>query len=245
MRRLRDIFYVSANFEEQYFRYYGMEFNEFIRYNPVPLENILITDGVNLTNHYNRNWCLETAKGSDDILELSEENIYNIGNFHWIDYKNEEDINKCTPVEMSEVLYLSHFCKPLGTPFFSRINNDFVYLSHDDGWCCKLYCKDMSIFKDIIANKIIESFSTNKKRKIYPMDEEIKTELLKLTQKGMLIDFSNIIRDSKLICINFYAIGHFSDMDEMYNNREHSKNKADRKGTITHTNKGWKITIWD
>jgi hypothetical protein len=244
MRRLRDVFYINANFDEKYYIYYGMEFKEFIMHTPIQLDNILVTDGSNVTNNFNLKWFLETANGKEDIVELAEEDIYGLGNFNWIDYNNEEDLNQCTPYEMAELLFLSHFCKPLKTPFFDRINNNYVYLAHDDGWFCKLYCKDMDAFKDVIANKIIDSFSTNKKRKIYPMAEEIKNELLEMTKRGLLIDFSTICKDSKFISLNFYTIGHYTDMDEMYNNLNRNKSKADKKGTITHSNKKWKIDIW-
>lgn len=232
MRRTRDVFYINANFNENYFIYYGMEFKEFIKFTPIALENLLVTDGNYITNSFNRSWFLETANGKEEILELSKEDIYGLGNFHWIDYNNETDLNNCTPEEKAEVLYLSHFGKPLKSPFFNRINNNFVYLAHDDGWYCKLYCRDMSVFKDIIANKILDSFSTNKRRIIYPMDDDIKSEIFNLTEKGLLIDFSNIYRNNKSIGLSYYTIGHYEDMDEMYNNLERNKRRAGIKGFI-------------
>ena len=209
-----------------------MEFKEFIKFTPIALENLLVTDGNYITNSFNRSWFLETANGKEEILELSKEDIYGLGNFHWIDYNNETDLNNCTPEEKAEVLYLSHFGKPLKSPFFNRINNNFVYLAHDDGWYCKLYCRDMSVFKDIIANKILDSFSTNKRRIIYPMDDDIKSEIFNLTEKGLLIDFSNIYRNNKSIGLSYYTIGHYEDMDEMYNNLERNKRRAGIKGFI-------------
>lgn len=245
MRRIRDVFYINANFNENYFLYYGMEFREFIKYNPIRIENILVTDGNYITNNFNRSWFLETANGRNDIFELSNEDIYGLGNFHWIDYNDEAALNNCTPQEKAEVLYLSHFGKPLNLPFFNRINNNFVYLAHDDGWFCRLYCKDMSIFKDIITNKIMDSFCTNNRRKIYPISEDIKNEIFELTKKGLLIYFSNMYKDNKCISLNYYAIGHYEDMDEMYNNLSRNKSRADIKGTIEHKNKTWKIYTWN
>ncbi len=241
MRKVRDVFYIYANPIDNYYLYYGMEFKEFVCCNPVRLENILVTDGNYITNNFNRSWLLETANGEDEIIELSKEDIYGLGNFHWIDYDNDIALNECTPEEKAEVLYLSHFGKPIKSPFFSKINNKFVYLAHDDGWFCKLYCSDMSVFAEIIANKIIYSFSTNKRRKIYPMPEEIKNSLLELTKKGLLIDFSSIYRHNQCIGLSYYAIGHYEDMDDMYNNLDRNKHRADIKGYIEHNNKTWKM----
>ena len=153
-------------------------------------------------------------------------------------------LNNCTPEEKAEVLYLSHFVEPLKTAFNDRINNNYFYLAHDDGWLCKLYCREMSVFKEIISNKIIESVITNNKRKIYPMDVEVKDKLYELVPKGLLIDFSNIYRDRKVIYINFYVIGEYHDMDEMYNNLERNKSRASISGRIEHKNKAWKVYFY-
>ncbi len=244
MRRTRDVFYINANFHENYFIYYGMEFQEFTRYSPISLENILVVDGNYITNSFNTSWILETANGKEDILELSKEDIYGLGNFHWIDYNNEFDLNSCTPEERAEILYLSHFGKPLNTPFFNRINNNYVYLAHDDGWFCKLYCRDILFYREIIANKIIGSLSTNKRRKIYPMDDDTKNQIFELTKKGLLIDFSNIYMDNVGIGVNYYTIGQYEDMDDMYNNLERNKQRSSIRGSIEHRKKKWQVYTW-
>jgi hypothetical protein len=241
MRKLRDVFYINANMEEQYFIFYGMEFKEFIKCNPIKIDNILITDGKFVGNNFNNNWWLETVNGDEGFSELCNEDLYGLGNFHWIDYKDEISLDNCTSEEKAEVLYLSHFGEPLRTPFIDRINNNFFYFAHDDGWFCKLYSRDMSVFEEILANKIFDSVSTNKKRKIYPMDKEVKDKLFELTQNGLLIDFSNVYRDDKSISLYFYVIGEYQDMDEMYNNLERNKNRASIKGRVEHRSKAWKI----
>ena len=245
MGNVRDIFYISANFEESYFIYYGMEFHEFVKHCSIPLKNILVTDGFGVANHYNRDWCLETANGKDDILELAKEDIYGLGNFHWVDYDNQEHLNNSTPKEKAEVLYLSHFGTPLKTPFIQSLHNNFFYLAHDDGWFCKLYCKDMNAFKDIIGNKIVACLSADKRRHIAPMSEEIPKLLLDLTKKGLLIDFSTIRKESNGLSLNFYATCHYLDMDEMYRNIQKDKQNAEIKGTIRHMKGTWYINFYE
>ena len=77
----RDVYYISANYKDNYFVYYGMEFHEFVKYCPIKPENLLITDGKCVANNFNRSWFFETANGKEDILELTKENIYGLGNF--------------------------------------------------------------------------------------------------------------------------------------------------------------------
>ena len=244
MRKMRDVFYVYADFDESSYIYYGMEFKEFILCCPVEIRNILVTDGNYITNSFNRTWFLETAVGREEILELSKEDLYGLGNFHWLDYDSEEDLDRCTPEEQAEVLYLSHFGKPLKSPFFSGMNNQFVYLAHDDGWFCKLYCREMSVFREILANKIIEGFKAVSRRKIAPMVESLKDQLLEMTREGLLVDFSHVYKDRKSLSLNFYTIGRFTDMDEMYNDLEKHKHRAEMRGYIQFAGGKWKCEVW-
>ncbi|WP_309164963.1 hypothetical protein [Terrisporobacter mayombei] len=77
------------------------------------------------------------------------------------------------------------------------------------------------------------------------MDEEIKNEIFQLINKGLLIDFSNIYKYERSIRVDYYVIGHYGDMYDMYNNLERNKYKAKIKGTIEHKNKKWNIYNWD
>ena len=65
MRRTRDVFYINADFNKNYFIYYGMEFKEFIRCSPIKIENILVTDGNYITNNFNRSWYLPSPRFSN------------------------------------------------------------------------------------------------------------------------------------------------------------------------------------
>lgn len=77
------------------------------------------------------------------------------------------------------------------------------------------------------------------------MSDEIKNILYELTKQGLLIDFSNIYKGDNFICLNFYVIGHYMNMDDMYNNLEKNKSSASMKGTIKHSKKTWQITTWE
>lgn len=245
MRRLRDVFYINANFDQGHYMYYGMEFKEFILHCPVEIDNILVTDSrCYVVKGYNNHWNLEVTEGKNEIIELSHEDLYGMGNFYWLDYKDETALNACTPQEQAEVLYMSHFGKPLTTPFVERLQNNFVYQAHDDGWFCKLCCKDMTVMKDIMANKIAEHFATNKRMKINPMDEENKQILLDMTINGLLVDLSDIYVGTRgYRCVNIYAIGKFEDMDAMYNNLDKHKARASKQGYLEYSNKKWKIVF--
>ena len=240
MNKSHDLFYVNANFEKQYFLYNGMGFHEFLKCCPIELNNILVTRGY-LTGNYNRYWGLIAINNKEAISELLKEDIYNLGDFHWLDYNSEDNLINCTPEEQAEVLYFSHFWRPLKKPFFNRIDNNFAYFSHDDGWLCMLYCKNVLVFKDILANKIINTFASDKRRKVVHMTEDVKDRLFALVDKGLLIDFPNINTKNGCIRVNYFVIGKYEDVDDICNKCEQYKHRAKIKGIIEYKNKMWEI----
>jgi hypothetical protein len=239
LRRLRDVFYINGFPENNEIVYYGMEFKEFYKYSPVKLNNILLLRSEYFGGRYSSR-CNMTLVGEDDIEELQNEDIYSYGDFCWVDYADDSNIEQLQPQEIAELLYLGHMFTPLKSPFFDSIKNRYAYLAHDDGWFCRLYCQQYSDFSEIISNKVIDSVSSSR-QKIYPMNEELKCELHSLTNDGLLIDLNNILKINRTIEIPIYQIGKFIDMDKMYNDIKVHVARAKYSAKLVYSNKNWKI----
>lgn len=240
MRRLRDVFYINAFSENNEFVYYGMQLNEFIKYNPVEINQLLILEG----EYYGRGFRSKTKLEVVDKEEMEYflgEDIYGYGNFAWVDFDEVDNVENLEPSELAELLYLGHMFQPVKSPFFDKIKNRYAYLAHDDGWFCRLYCREYSDFKEIIANKIIGEVATTKRRKIYPFSEGVKEQLLSLAKDGLLIDFSNFLKLERTIEVPIYTIGKFIDMDEMYNDLQRHISQAKYSAKLVHKNKQWII----
>jgi hypothetical protein len=240
MRMLRDIFYINAFPNENMAVWYGMQFEEFAKYAPSEINQLLIVKSPYYSNDFSRATGLEVV-GKDAIKSLLSENIYNFGNFCWVDYDQRENIEKLEPPEIAELLYLGHMFKPIGSPFFEKIKNRYAYLAHDDGWFCKLYCRNYSDIQEVIANKIIGTVSTNKRRRIYPFTEDLKAKLIELSEDGLLVDFSKTLRQEKTIEIPIHCIGKFLDMDMMYNDLERHIYRSKYSARLVQKDKKWTI----
>lgn len=240
MRRLRDVFYINAFPENNELVYYGMQLNEFIKYAPVEINKLLILEGEYYGRGFRSKTKLEVVE-NDEMDEFLGEDVYSYGDFSWVDFDERDNVENLEPQELAELLYLGHMFKPIKSPFFDKIQNRYAYLAHDDGWFCRLYCREYSDFKEIICNKIIDTVSTSKRRKIYPFSEEVKEELLNLAKDGLLIDFNNFLKLERSIEIPIYTIGKFLDMDEMYNDLQRHTSRAKYSAYLVHKNKKWVI----
>lgn len=247
MRRLRDIFYLYNYPEKNYALYYGMEFREFIKCEPNNIKNILLlnTEFLNSVNYdYNNNTSLVYIDEKSMNQFLTEDH-YDFGDFGWIDFDEHEKLNSLKPNEVAELLYLGHKFKPVSSPFFDKIDNRYAYLAHDDGWFCKFHYKYINDLKEIVANKVVQTTSSIfKKRKIYPISDEIKEQLLNLCNDGLVINFSCVTKSNRGINILLHTIGEFLNMDDMYNDLNKHINKSNNQWWLIYKNKQWKIEKW-
>lgn len=218
MKKSRTKIYIKIHPEENKIIYSGIEFHEFIRFLPKPMENLILIKGDYIGNKYAHNF--EILEGVEEIEKLLKEDIYSFGNFCFADYAVTDTVNELSDQQIAELLYIAHMIQPLSSPFFSTLQNRFIYLAHDDGWYCKLYCKEILDFIPVLLGKIISRFKMPVA--VYP--DDISKRLLKLATDGLLIDLEevNCIKGSTLE-VKLYTVGDYSDMDYVLNNFEQLK----------------------
>ena len=79
------------------------------------------------------------------------------------------------------------------------------------------------------------------RRKTYSFPENLKKELLHLSNNGLVVDFSNTIKNKNYIRIPINVTGNFSDMDDIYNCSKSHIGCANYSAILVHKNKGWVI----
>ena len=160
----RTILYVYADREKHVFINSGITFSEFVNGLSKPLENLLSispkTDMISLVSDYARGF--EVFEGNKQIQALLSENIYELGDFCFVDFHKMDGIQQLSEEQIAELLYLGHLFRPLKSPFFPALQNRFAYLAHDDGFFCKLYCRDEQDFAHVLAVKIVNYLNSVK-----------------------------------------------------------------------------------
>ena len=240
MRTLRDIFYVNGNTKLGEYLFYGMTFQEFLSAIPRPIENLLL-----LRENYEAVTRLiqifGVIEGSRNVQEYAQTELYFDGPFCFVDYLVPESANLITPQEASELLYLSYVQKPLYSPFFEHLQNQYVYLGEDDGWRCRLFCCEQNDFGRILANKVQNEVQRRFEYPCEKLDEQVECALFKLVDDGLIIDFSAISCLDNDISIPVYTVGKFEDMDYVYHNREKLKARAAYEGWLEYSKQKWRL----
>ncbi|WP_018661131.1 hypothetical protein [Heyndrickxia acidiproducens] len=221
----RELIYVHTNEVNHYVLTYGISFREFYHAFPY-LKNLLLLSHQFEEGNFNLHTLFEYVD-EETIGSLVEDDIYSYGDFCWIDFEDEEGVNLLEGYEIAELLYLSHMKQQLRMPFYRKLNNRFVYLSHDDGWVSKTYYRSFRDFYvllgDVIANRMNElkgekpfPFARKKRKSLPDVPVEVLSRLCEKMKEGMLISLEFATKTRAKIEVPFWMIGDFHDMDEMY-----------------------------
>lgn len=216
MREVEDLLYILYDKENKIVKTSGMQFEEFYNSLAIKPNNILILEGDFCSDQFDYTTRCEYCS-KENIHYLLNDNIYNYGDFSWVDFKTVEGLEALKPKEVAELLYLARFSIPINDTYFKKLYNRFFYYAHDDGWYNHTYYNDIEEFNEILGYIIV-----NKIRAIYnlqpePLDIDIINRLCKLAYEGISIDFLRLcIKEDDSIAIPIYKIGSDIDMDSMY-----------------------------
>lgn len=215
MNSVRDFIYVS--YEEELSRVIssGIEFKEFIQALSVRPRNILVLAGHFVGEHdfiTNCEYCV-----NEDIDAFLEEDVYNYGDFAWIDFESPDSLKLLEPIEVAELFYLAKKWQPITGTFFEKLNNRFVYTAHDDGWINYTYYNQSTDFDDVFGNAIISKVHQIYSAELPKMDAEVLQKLHEISKEGIVVDVLRFcIDEDDYVVIPIYKLGKCSDMDEVY-----------------------------
>lgn len=247
---LRDLIYVHLNESDHYVLTYGIEFAEFAQSLSDLFNNFLLLkhrfDDTDFNMH-----TLHEYIPNDRIHKLIQDNVYDYGDFCWIDFEELEGLNELPGQELAELLYLGHLKDHLKIPFNSHLRNRFAYLAHDDGWWNKVYYKNMMDFYrmlgDVLAGKLTDKkleknlLGLRKKRTYPSIPLETLINMKSMMKEGLLFSVRDTVQSRTGIEIPIWVIGDFNNMDDMYDEYEKlAKAKCDMKLVFDKKTREWR-----
>ncbi|ULO06511.1 hypothetical protein H1230_26445 [Paenibacillus sp. 19GGS1-52] len=237
--KTKDVIYMIYNEKEQSLTSMGIEFIDFINSLTNELNNVLLLASGYTGEDFHYGLRLEYLR-KEHLSDLYKENVHHYGDFCWMDFDNVASLDNLEPQEKAELLYLGHYKEALSSPFFEKLNNKYVYLAHDDGWFNKVFYKDKNDFIDVLRRLISNRLKSYKKN-VAPLSHDVGEQLALLAKDGILVDLYRVIKSRNSLEIPFSVIGKIMDFDDVYNNMERHKAKANLEYWLMYKNNEWMI----
>ncbi|WP_050613764.1 hypothetical protein [Bacillus testis] len=219
----KELVYIHLHASERFVISSGITFEDFYLSLEKPLQNILLLKHHYKDAQYNMDTMLEYVY-QEDVGDLVKHHGDESGDFCWIDFEEESALSELEGQQLAELLYLGHCKQHLRPPFYRLLNNNFVYLSNDDGLWNKVYYRSLYDFYFMVGRLIPEKIATLKVEKTWlglrkkadypPVSIDILERLSSLMAEGLMISFERISQTRNRLEIPLWLIGDCSDMEE-------------------------------
>lgn len=165
-------------------------------------QNLLLLDPSTPAGEFESHTGLKVIRGTEKIQHFfaSQRNRNNSLDLKWIDFNDLTMLKELTPLEISELLYFGHMKTHLHSPFFYKLQNNFVYFDLNYQ-LNRIYYRYLDEFYRSFANRLskILSEKINKKKSLFQRKipvEKISVESLKnmrgLMQEGIIFSFEQV-----------------------------------------------------
>lgn len=144
----------------------------------------------------------------------------------WVDFVDEKNVNQLTPREQAELLYISHKREPINSPFFSKLQNRYVYYSSSNDKMTKIYFRnldDCEILVSNFINNLIKSKVTNGsfwKRKTRKKTPFLNSESLKsyrsFAKDGALFSLYKMVKPENHFGLEIRTLIDYDFPDEVW-----------------------------
>lgn len=195
----------------------GISFSNYKEIVQQSLKNLLLLNATKDIGEFDSYTGFRMIRGEQKVEEFLTSEAYQryvkqAGN--WIDFQNLELLHELTPVEISELLYIAHAHSSLHSPFYYKLQNNFILLTLPDGFT-KIYCRDLNLFYEFFAREITKRVNqcVNERRKLFKKQKtiamipfEITHQLTPLLKEGVVLSFSKISARDTVSEIKVYLV---------------------------------------
>jgi hypothetical protein len=248
---IKDVIYVHLNENDRYALSSGITFDEFVSSLSESINHLLLLEHRFDDGDFNMHTMLDYVP-KKRLMRLASDDVYEYGDFCWIDFEEMEGLDEIPGQVLAELLYLGHVKEPLRPPFYTYLGNQYAYLAHDDGWFNKTYYRDLNDFYRLLSQVIPMKLGSTKpeknllglkKKRTYPsVDQHLLLSLKGFMSEGMVLSLKGIVQNRLRIELPMWVIGDFANMDDMYEEYEKNSRRAcDAKLIFDKKSREWKM----
>ncbi|WP_321388330.1 hypothetical protein [uncultured Enterococcus sp.] len=211
-----DLIYVHVDITSNAVLSKGITHTDFVQSVVHKPKNLLLLNPYTEDGEYERHSGLKIIRGEDSV----NQNFSSINRrrkneeIKWMDFSDMAMLKELTPLEISELLYFGHTKTSLHSPFFYKLQNNFVFFEFADQMT-RVYYRYIDEFYRILADKIsavVLELLNDKKSffrrniSIDKMSGELLKEMKPILQEGVVFSFDNVEERGKELRIPIHMI---------------------------------------
>ena len=190
-------------------------------------KNILLLKGKSPLATYDDYTGFYYIKDSKKIVAFLEEVQNSATEYNWIDFESLEFLHQLTPQEIADLLYISHANTHLHSPFFYKLQNNFIFLNLGQEFT-KVYYRKMDDFYQQLAGQLTKKMSEemtrlnrrlffNQEKNAKELPVELMKELVTYFKVGMVFSTERITKEIQKYTIPLYiAEDRYHVMENVY-----------------------------
>ena len=171
----------------------------------------------------------------------------------WLDYAHSDDLDFLLPTEIAELLYLAHMDTHIRTPFYAKLQNNYVSLSLRDGFYKTYYrhLGDVDHVLEVSIKRHLRAMHNNRwvfarPLAISDVPHEILLQLTQGLMDGMIVAFDQLVERRRVYVIPVRAITHPEHQNAWYTQEDvyaDSREVASLRYDLT--TREWALSIHD
>lgn len=190
----------------------NLDFQKAIQKQP---ENLLLLDPHSLEGEFEAHTGLKIVRGPEKVAQyfkfIGKQRNPRV---KWIDFADLDILKELTAIEISELLYFGHMKMQLHSPFFYKLQNDYVFFEMADQ-TTKIYYRHLEEFYRVLSNKLrhvlLEKLNDRKtffrrQTAVEPLSHEFIKQLKPIFQEGVVLSFEQATLQNKKYHIPIYLI---------------------------------------
>lgn len=202
--------YIHLDTTSNYINTKGLDLEDFCDSIVQQPENILLLNPAATVGEFESRTYLHMIRGREEVqayftsIKKKKHQVVK-----WIDFSDRQMLKELTPVEISELLYFGHMRTHLHSPFFYKLQNNYVFLQ-DEYHNTKIYFRNVQEIYGLLGDKLgkLLKQKVNERRSIFrsptevvPVPLELLRGLKPILQEGVIFRFSQMDQENYLIAV--------------------------------------------
>lgn len=173
------------------------DFNKSIVHQP---KNLLLLDPSSEFGEFDGHTGLKVIRGIENVqLFFQQLNKGRVTEeMKWVDFNDFDMLKELTPLEISELLYFGHMKTHLHSPFFYKLQNNFVFFDLKDNRS-RVYYRYLDEYYRILADRITRTVLEKINDRISFFKKAVSVEKLDF---NLLKELRSVMQEGVLFCLS-------------------------------------------